>query len=286
MDYRTSNETINASLEGLRGRRMVVCGHRCAGKGRVTTLLVDAARRRGEKVLVLDGDGSKRGGLARTLFGMKEGPIPVIAYVGEEARITCPTHDPSHCPSYLSGIPLTKRRVYVQDLPPVFVLRERDLSLLEVAHFRAATESRMPSAIERPFITDPTGLTLLDIGSGIEALAAGVTTRTDLVLVVADTTTESIAHAQHLLARCAQTNMDAWFILNKVSNDRMAEDAFRRLGTNAEYLVGIMHHDPLLSEEGWNLLQPVPSRASDDAEHILTGLVERLRPLDMEASLR
>ena len=65
-----SPDTVSTSV--LFGKRILVCGKGGSGKSTVITLLANALSKKKYEVVVLDGDASNPGGLARLLFGMKE----------------------------------------------------------------------------------------------------------------------------------------------------------------------------------------------------------------------
>ena len=53
---------------------MLVCGKGESGKSSIVALMAYVLHDKGYKVMVLDGDASNPGGLARLMFGLKVGP--------------------------------------------------------------------------------------------------------------------------------------------------------------------------------------------------------------------
>ena len=78
-------DTVDTST--LFGKRILVCGKGGSGKSTVTTLLANALSKKDYEVVVLDGDASNPGGLARLLFGLKEGVKPLINFFGGREKV-------------------------------------------------------------------------------------------------------------------------------------------------------------------------------------------------------
>ena len=53
----------------LIGKRILVCGKGGSGKSSIVSLLANVLASKGYKVMVLDGDASNPGGVARLMFG-------------------------------------------------------------------------------------------------------------------------------------------------------------------------------------------------------------------------
>lgn len=52
--------------------------------------------------MVLDGDASNPGGLARLMFGSKTGPKPLIDFFGGREKVECPVDNPASLTIYRS----------------------------------------------------------------------------------------------------------------------------------------------------------------------------------------
>ncbi|RLI59226.1 MAG: hypothetical protein DRO67_10015 [Candidatus Asgardarchaeum californiense] len=108
-----SNIIAESSLDEsvLNGKRILICGKGGSGKSTIVTLLANALSNENGEVVVIDGDASNPGGLARLLFGLKGSIKPLIEFFGGREKVECPIDDPSILTRLNDDIPITKRRI-------------------------------------------------------------------------------------------------------------------------------------------------------------------------------
>jgi len=68
-------------------KRILVCGKGGSGKSSIVALMAHVLHDKGYKVMVLDGDASNPGGLARLMFGLKVGPQALIDFFVSKAKL-------------------------------------------------------------------------------------------------------------------------------------------------------------------------------------------------------
>jgi len=91
------------------GKRLLVCGKGGSGKSSIVALMANVLSDRGYKVLVLDGDASNPGGLARLLFGSKKSPKPLIEFFDGRKKVECPVDNPAPLTRQDDTFPITKK---------------------------------------------------------------------------------------------------------------------------------------------------------------------------------
>jgi energy-coupling factor transporter ATP-binding protein EcfA2 len=95
----------------LSGKRIVVCGKGGCGKSSIVALMAQVLREEAYRVIVLDGDASNPGGVARLIFGPTQGPAPLLRFFGGRKMVECPVDNPA---------PLTRMHDPVSSLPHLF----------------------------------------------------------------------------------------------------------------------------------------------------------------------
>ena len=110
-----SSDTVSRLI--LFGKRILVCWKCGIGKSTIITLLANALSKKNYEVVVLDWDASNPGGLARLLFGLKEGVKPLIDFFGGREKVECPVDDPSILTRLNDEIPITKKLINISEIP-------------------------------------------------------------------------------------------------------------------------------------------------------------------------
>jgi CO dehydrogenase maturation factor len=215
-----SPDTVSTSV--LFGKRILVCGKGGSGKSTVITLLANALSKKKYEVVVLDGDASNPGGLARLLFGMKESVKPLIDFFGGREKVECPVDDPSILTRLNDEIPITKKHIKISEIPEEYFVQRNGITLLQVGKINQPFEGcdGPMSKVTRDFILEGDAVTLIDVEAGIEHYGRGIEKNVDQVIVVVDPTFESILIAQKVSILCQGMGIKNYgIIINKISTN-------------------------------------------------------------------
>jgi CO dehydrogenase maturation factor len=215
---KASPETVSRSI--LFGKRILVCGKGGSGKSTVITLLANALSKKKFEVVILDGDASNPGGLARLLFGLKEGVKPLIDFFGGREKVECPVDDPSILTRLNDKIPITKKLINISEIPEEYYVQRNGITLLQVGKINQPFEGcdGPLSKVARDFILEGDAVTLIDVEAGIEHYGRGIEKNVDIVIVVVDPTFESILIAQKVSILCQGMGIKNYgIIINKIS---------------------------------------------------------------------
>ena len=137
MTKRLSQKNSSKPLSSL---RLLICGKGGSGKSSVAALMARVLCDRGYKVLVLDGDASNPGGLARILFGLKTRPRPLIEFFGGRKKVACPVDNPEPLTREGDTFPVTEKKIDLSEIPSEYSVREKDMVLFQVGKIREACE--------------------------------------------------------------------------------------------------------------------------------------------------
>ena len=91
-------------------------------------------------VVVLDGDASNPGGLARLLFGLKNGPAPLIEFFGGRKHLECPVDDASPLTRVNDISPLTEKNMDLSEIPSAYSIQQGNITLFQVGKIQEACE--------------------------------------------------------------------------------------------------------------------------------------------------
>lgn len=237
-------------LRKLCGCRILVCGKGGSGKTTLVALMANALRRRGVPVLLVDGDASNPGGLARIMFGTGSAPRPLIEFFGGRRLVTCPVDDPSALTRPGTGIPVPVRRIKLEDVPEQYFLRDAMLVLFQVGKISSACEGcdGPMSKVTRDFLVQGDYVNLIDVEAGIEHFGRGVEKNVDMILTVVDPTYESflIAAKVHSLAKQLGVNQ-VWAVLNKFAADDEERTARAHLGAETVGVIASIRKDAIVA---------------------------------------
>jgi CO dehydrogenase maturation factor len=162
-------------------------------KSSLLALMAAAMRGKGYEVLILDGDASNPGGVARLLPGRRT-PRPLIEFFGGRKRVTCPVDDPSPLTRTDDPQPIPEKNIDLSEIPAEYFIDDQGILIFQVGKIRESCEGcdGPMSKVTRDFIVKGDWVTLVDLEAGIEHFGRGVEKQIDIVLVVVDPTLESI----------------------------------------------------------------------------------------------
>jgi CO dehydrogenase maturation factor len=248
---KASPETVSRSI--LFGKRILVCGKGGSGKSTVITLLANALSKKKFEVVILDGDASNPGGLARLLFGLKEGVKPLIDFFGGREKVECPVDDPSILTRLNDKIPITKKLINISEIPEEYYVQRNGITLLQVGKINQPFEGcdGPLSKVARDFILEGDAVTLIDVEAGIEHYGRGIEKNVDIVIVVVDPTFESILIAQKVSILCQGMGIKNYgIIINKISTNHLNLYIEKELIEKGLEIYGSIKYDDRLFKAG------------------------------------
>jgi CO dehydrogenase maturation factor len=276
MPKRPRQETLGKPLSSL---RLLVCGKGGSGKSSVVALMARVLHNRGYKVLVLDGDASNPGGLARLLLGLKDGPKPLIEFFGGRKKVACPVDNPEPLTREGDTSPVTEKKIELTEIPSEYFIREEDMVLFQVGKIREACEGcdGPMSKVTRDFIVKGDQVTLIDVEAGIEHFGRGVERNIDIVIVIVDPTYESFMIAGKVSALCKSLTVKrVWAVLNKVPSEVIESPMMSELKRGNIKILGAVYEDPEVMKTGLMGTPLLRSKAMEDVENIVDNLEEAL----------
>lgn len=257
------------------GKRILICGKGGSGKSSIVALMATVLGNRGYKVIVLDGDASNPGGLARLLLAVKTGPTPLIDFFGGREKVECPVDDPAPLTRLGDAVPVTERNIDLSEIPAEYIVQREDVVLFQVGKTEKACEGcdGPMSKVTRDFIVKGEHVTLIDVEAGIEHFGRGLEINVDIVLVVADPTFESFLIAEKVAGLCREMGKEkVWTILNKVHSEEVEDVMMKELNSRKVNTLGIVHYDPDVLQAGLKGKPLGECRALDDVEAIVEKL--------------
>ncbi|RKY97776.1 MAG: hypothetical protein DRQ13_04290 [Ignavibacteriae bacterium] len=272
-----SPDTVSTS--GLFGKRILVCGKGGSGKSTVITLLANALSKKKYEVVVLDGDASNPGGLARLLFGMKESVKPLIDFFGGRGKVECPVDDPSILRRLNDEIPLTKKHINISEIPEEYYVQRNSITLLQVGKINQSFEGcdGPMSKVTRDFILEGDAVTLIDVEAGIEHYGRGIEKNVDQVIVVVDPTFESILIAQKVSILCQGMGIKNYgIIINKISTNVLKLYIEQELFKRGLDVYGLIKYDNSLFEAGLTGSSINSGVVMDDVEKIVGSMIKHM----------
>lgn len=106
------NQTWSSAInKPLIGKRILVRGKGGCGKSSIVSMMAHTLQDESYKVIVLDGDASNPGGLARLMFGSSQGPKPLISFFGGRAKVECTVNDPAPLTRINDTVPITEKNI-------------------------------------------------------------------------------------------------------------------------------------------------------------------------------
>jgi CO dehydrogenase maturation factor len=240
-------------MKPLQGKRILVCGKGGSGKSSIITLMANELQCRDYKVILLDGDASNPGGLARLAVGAKHGPKPLIDFFGGREMVECPVDNPSPLIRLSDGSPVIEAHIDLEEIPREYFIRKNNLVLLQVGKIRQAYEGcdGPMSKVTRDFIVKGEYVTLIDVEAGIEHFGRGVEKHVDIVLIIADPTFESFEIAERVTILCRLMGIkQVMTILNGAQTPEMESMMRENLKKRRIKILGSVRYDPEIRKAG------------------------------------
>jgi CO dehydrogenase maturation factor len=133
----------------------------------MVALMARLLPQKGYSTVVIDGDASNPGGLARLIFG-SAGPKPLFEFFGGREKVTCPVDDPSPLTRVGQRVPVPEQKVALEEIPSEYSLRKHGVVLFQIGKMRRAYEGcdGPMSKATRDFIVGGEEVTLIDVEAG------------------------------------------------------------------------------------------------------------------------
>ena len=274
---RSPHITIDSSV--LSGKRILVCGKGGSGKSTIVSLLAHTLGNEKNIVVVLDSDASNPGGLARLLFGMKEGVKPLIDFFGGREKVECPVDDPSILTRINDDVPVTEKLINISEIPDEYYEQRNGITLFQVGKINQPFEGcdGPMSKVTRDFIVNGDAITLIDVEAGIEHYGRGIEKNVDLVIVVVDPTFESILIAHKVAILCQGMGVkETGVILNKIYTNELKKYLEKELYERGLNIYGLVKYNHDLFKAGLTGLSINPSAVIDDIDKIIRNIVKKI----------
>lgn len=259
------------------GKRILVCGKGGCGKSSIVAMMAHILRDEQYKVMVLDGDASNPGGLARLIFGATKGPKSLISFFGGREKVECPVDNPTPLTRINDTVPIPEKNIDLAEIPSEYFLEKENILLFQVGKIEKSCEGchGPMSKVTRDFIVRGDQVLLIDVEAGIEHFGRGVEQNVDVILVVADPTFESLLIAEKVTSLSKQMGKDlVWIILNKIQSEEMQSLMLDDLKKRNVSTLGVIHYDSALEKVGLRGTQLRKSNSLEDLKLIIKRLEE------------
>ena len=264
----------------LAGKRILVCGKGGSGKSSFITLMGRVLVKKGLEVILLDGDASNPGGLVRLLFGLKQGPAPLIEFFGGRDIVGCPVDNPCTLTRLNDAVPLSIKQIRVEEIPKEYVMKEGNLILLQGGKILNAYEGcdGPMSKVSRDFIVGGEQVTLIDVEAGIEHFGRGIEKNVDCIIVMVDPTYESFLIAEKVSSLAFQMGKSkVWAVLNRVRTLEMQQEMLNELNKRKIKVLGSVLYDQKVEWSGFTGKRiTAECEAFADVDKIVGNLIEQL----------
>ena len=264
----------------LNGKRILVCGKGGSGKSTIVTLLANALRNENGEVVVIDGDASNPGGLARLLFGLKGSINPLIEFFGGREKVECPIDDPSILTRLNDDIPITKKRINLAEVPGEYYVQKKGITFFQVGKTNQPFEGcdGPMSKVTRDFVIGGNVITLIDVEAGIEHYGRGIEKNVDMVIVVVDPTFESFLIAQKVAILCHGMEIKyCGVIINKISTNVMKLYVEQELFERGLNIYGLVKYDKELFEAGLVGTSITTGIAIEEVKKIVSNMIKDVK---------
>jgi CO dehydrogenase maturation factor len=229
------------------------------------------------KVIVLDGDASNPGGVARLIFGAYQGPEPLIDFFGGRNKVECPVDNPAPLTRLNDSVPIPEQHIDLAEIPSEYFIEKDNILLFQIGKIKEFCEGcdGPMSKVTRDFIVNGPYVQLIDVEAGIEHFGRGVEKNVDFIIIVADPTYESLLIAEkisHLCSGMKKTRI--YSILNKVQREYMELIMQSELEKKKIEVLGVVHFDEELMHAGLMGKQIGKSKAYENMKTIMRKLTQ------------
>jgi CO dehydrogenase maturation factor len=260
------------------GMRILICGKGGCGKSSFVTLMSRVlATDKGYNVVVLDGDASNPGGLARLMFGLKKPPVPLIELFGGRKNVECPVDDPAPLTRLNDESAITENNIDFSEIPSKYFVRKENIVLFQTGKIEESYEGcdGPMSKVNRDFVVKGDYVTLIDVEAGIEHFGRGVEMNIDIVMVIADPTYESCSIAEKVAKLCGEMGINkVYTILNKVQSKNIETVMAEEMKKRKVGILGVMQYDQDILKAGLMGTPLDKCEAAKDVKRIIEKLEE------------
>lgn len=259
------------------GMRILICGKGGCGKSSFVTMMSRVLAGRGYKVVVLDGDASNPGGLARLMFGLKKAPTPLIEFFGGRKNVECPVDDPAPLTRLNDTSAITEKNIDLSEIPSEYFVQKENIVLFQTGKIEESCEGcdGPMSKVNRDFVVKGDYVTLIDVEAGIEHFGRGVEMNIDIVIVIADPTYESCSIADKVAKLCSDIGVErVCTILNKVQSKNIESVMTEELKNRKVGILGVVHYDQDILKAGLMGTPLDKCEAAEDVRRIIERLEE------------
>jgi len=256
--------------------KISVCGKGGSGKSTIATLLADAARARGYRVLVVDSDESNSG-LFRIL-GFDHPPVPLMELVGGKRKIQKGLKEGSGDAMNV----MRQASIKVDDIPSEHILRQDNIQLVSIGKILQSLEGcACPMGVlSKEFLKklslENNEIAVVDMEAGVEHFGRGIETSIDSVLMVVEPSFESIQLAESINGLSSGIGIqNVWAVLNKVSSDEIAAKLQAELEKREIDTIGSIHYDAEIFQSCFEGLSLANGGASQEMRDAFDSLMSR-----------
>lgn len=258
--------------------KISVCGKGGSGKSTIVTLLADAARARGYRVLVVDSDESNSG-LFRIL-GFDRPPVPLMELVGGKRKIQKGLKEG---PGDAMNV-MRQTAIKLDDIPSEHILRQDNLHLVSIGKILQSLEGcACPMGVlSKEFLKklslENNEIAVVDMEAGVEHFGRGIEASIDSVLMVVEPSFESLQLAESIHRMSSGIGIqNVWAVLNKVSSDEIAAKLQTELEKRKIDTIGCIHYDAEIFQACFEGLSLIDGDASQEMRDVFDSLMSRSR---------
>jgi CO dehydrogenase maturation factor len=263
--------------------KISVCGKGGSGKSTVATLLADAARTRGYRVLVVDSDESNSG-LFRIL-GFDQPPVPLMELVGGKKKIQRGLREGLSSGGSGEAMNVLQRdRIRIDDIPSGYILTQDNLRLVSIGKILQSLEGcACPMGVlSREFLKklnlEESEIAVVDMEAGVEHFGRGVETSIDSVLIVVEPSFESLQLAESINGLSSGIGIrNVWAVLNKIPSDEIASKLESELTKRKIDTIGCIHYDAEIFQSSFEGLSLANGGAGQEMREVFDSLISRTR---------
>jgi len=264
--------------------KISVCGKGGSGKSTIVTLLVNEARTRGYRVLVVDSDESNSG-LFRML-GFDQPPVPLMELVGGKRKVQRSLRNGFSSGESGEGMRVMRQdSIKVDDIPPEHIMTKDNLQLVCIGKILQSLEGcACPMGVlSREFLKklslEKNEIVVVDMEAGVEHFGRGVETSIDAVLIVVEPSFESLQLAERIKSLSTGIGIDnIRAILNKIPSNGIASKLEGELDTMGINMIGCIHYDPGIFQSCLEGLSFGKGKAGEEIVDVFDSLVSRAHP--------